>query len=105
MCKCPLYHTIQVTPEMAIAVASVLAAMTLVVLDAAMTNVALPAISQSLGVTPAEAVRVVNGYQLGLLVALLPSAALGGSVDQGMCDGCGESPRICTGQGCPQNVV
>ncbi len=69
------------TPErMAIAVASVLAAMTLVVLDAAMTNVALPAIGQSLGVTPAEAVRVVNGYQLGLLVALLPSAALGGSV-------------------------
>lgn len=50
------------TPErMAIAVASVLAAMTLVVLDAAMTNVALPAISQSLGVTPAEAVRVVKG--------------------------------------------
>ena len=49
-------------PErMAIAVASVLAAMTLVVLDAAMTNVALPAIGQSLGVTPAEAVRVVNG--------------------------------------------
>lgn len=64
----------------AAAVASVLAAMALVVLDAAMANVALPAISQSLGVTPAEAVRVVNGYQLGLLVALLPCAALGGSI-------------------------
>lgn len=67
-------------PPRALAVASVLAAMVLVVLDAAVANVALPSIGQSLRVTPAAAVRVVTAYQLGLLLALLPAAALGESL-------------------------
>lgn len=61
------------------AVTSVLAAMTLVVLDAAIVNVALPSIGQALAVAPAKAVRVVTAYQLGLVVMLLPAAALGES--------------------------
>jgi MFS transporter, DHA2 family, multidrug resistance protein len=61
------------------AIASVLAAMVLVVLDAAIANVALPTIGRSLQIEPALAVRVVTAYQLGLVTMLLPAAALGQS--------------------------
>ncbi|MGZ3273490.1 MAG: MFS transporter [Caulobacteraceae bacterium] len=64
----------------AAAIASVLSAMVLVVLDAAIANVALPTLGKSLEVTPAIAVRVVTAYQLGLVMALLPAAALGESL-------------------------
>lgn len=64
----------------AIAVACVLAAIILVVLDAAIANVALPAIARSLAVTPAVSVRVVTAYQMALVMALLPCAALGESL-------------------------
>lgn len=59
------------------AIASVLAAMAMVVLDAAIANVALPTMEHSLGVTSAGAVLVVTSYQTALVMALLPSAALG----------------------------
>jgi DHA2 family multidrug resistance protein-like MFS transporter len=62
------------------AVASVLSAMVLVVLDAATATVALPAIAGSFQVSPARAVDVVTAYQLGLVMALLPVAALGESL-------------------------
>lgn len=58
-------------------IAAVLTAMTLVVLDAGMTNLALPTIASALGLSPAVAVLVVTAYQTALLVALLPAAALG----------------------------
>ncbi|HVZ34828.1 MAG TPA: MFS transporter, partial [Polyangiaceae bacterium] len=61
------------------AIACVLAALALVVLDAAIANVALPAIARSLQATPAEAVHVVSAYQLAIVMALLPWAALGES--------------------------
>jgi DHA2 family multidrug resistance protein-like MFS transporter len=61
------------------AVASVLAGMVLVVLDAAIANIALPTIATSLQVTPAAAVQVVTAYQLGLVMTLLPAAAWGES--------------------------
>jgi DHA2 family multidrug resistance protein-like MFS transporter len=51
--------------------------MMLAVLDAAMANVALPEIARSLQVTPAASVLVVISYQLALVMALLPCAALG----------------------------
>jgi DHA2 family multidrug resistance protein-like MFS transporter len=59
------------------AIACVLAALVLVVLDAAIANVALPAIARSLQVSPGESVRVVTAYQMALVMALLPFAALG----------------------------
>jgi DHA2 family multidrug resistance protein-like MFS transporter len=59
------------------AVACVLAALVLVVLDATIANVALPAIALSLHATPAESVRMVTAYQVALVMALFPSAALG----------------------------
>lgn len=61
------------------AIACVLAATVLVVLDAAVANVALPDIARSLGVLPAASLGVVTAYQLALVVALLPFGALGES--------------------------
>ncbi len=63
-----------------VAIASVLAAMVLVVLDAAIANVALPTIAGSLRVTPAMSVWIITAYQAALVMALLPSAALGESL-------------------------
>jgi len=59
---------------------AVLSAMALVVLDAAIVNVALASIGHSLQVGPALSVRVVTAYQLGLVMSLLPAAALGESL-------------------------
>ena len=67
------------TPERTVAIGSVLAAMVLVVLDAAIVNVALPTIAQSLQVTPAMSVWIITAYQTALVMALLPCAALGES--------------------------
>lgn len=58
-------------------VATVLAAMVLVVLSAAMVNAALPSLARSFAATAAASVRVSSAYQLGLVIALLPCAALG----------------------------
>lgn len=67
-------------PRRTLAIAAVLAAMVLVVLGAAIANIALPTIERALHVTPAAAVRVVTAYQLGLVISLLPAAALGESL-------------------------
>ena len=62
------------------ATATVLAAMVLVVVDAAITNIALPTIAESLHVTPGMSVGAITAYQCALLMALFPSAALGESI-------------------------
>jgi DHA2 family multidrug resistance protein-like MFS transporter len=54
--------------------------MVLVVLDVAILNVALPTIARALHETAAMSVRIVTAYQMGLMMALLPSAALGESL-------------------------
>ncbi len=61
------------------AIIGVLGALVLVVIDSAIANVALPTIGRALAVSPAQSVLIVTAYQLGLVVALLPSAALGES--------------------------
>ncbi|KQZ00028.1 multidrug ABC transporter [Caulobacter sp. Root1455] len=63
-----------------LAIASVLTALMLVVLDASIVNVALPTLARDLRVSPAAAVLVVTAYQTGLVMALLPCAALGESL-------------------------
>lgn len=63
-----------------LAIAAVLSALFLVVLDAAIVNIALPTLSRSLQVSPAASVLVVTAYQAALVMALLPSAALGESL-------------------------
>jgi len=67
-------------PRRTVAIASVLVALVLVVLDAAIANVALPTIARSLHVTPAQSVWVVTAYQIALVMALLPCGALGESI-------------------------
>ena len=47
------------------------------VLDSAIANVALPTITHALHTTPAEAIWIVNAYQLAIVVTLLPLASLG----------------------------
>src|SRR6516164_6302052 len=59
------------------AVAAIFTALAMASLDTAIANVALPAISADLHVTPAEAVWVVNVYQIALVATLLPLGALG----------------------------
>jgi MFS transporter, DHA2 family, multidrug resistance protein len=66
-------------PRRAMAVAALLTATVLVVLDGAIANVALPSIERALAVSAADSVWVVAAYQLGVVVALLPCAALGES--------------------------
>jgi DHA2 family multidrug resistance protein-like MFS transporter len=46
-------------------------------LDTAIANIALPAIAADLHVGPADAIWVVNVYQIALVATLLPLAALG----------------------------
>nr|WP_087573531.1 MFS transporter [Sphingomonas sp. CDS-1] len=46
-------------------------------LDVTIVNVALPTISNHLGVAPDEAVWVVNSYQIAITMLLFPAAALG----------------------------
>jgi len=58
------------------ALAAVLMAVSLVTLDSSMTNTALPAIGAGLQVRPAASIWVVNAYQLAVVAALLPFAAL-----------------------------
>ena len=67
-------------PQRTVAIAAVLAAMVLAVLDAAIANVALPTIAQSLQVTPGKSVWIITAYQTALVMGLLPCAALGESL-------------------------
>ncbi|MBY0337746.1 MAG: MFS transporter [Acetobacteraceae bacterium] len=59
------------------AAACIAAGISVTVLDAAMVNVALPSAARDLGLTPSEAVWVVNAYQITVVGSLLPLAALG----------------------------
>src|ERR1700741_5512603 len=54
------------------AVAAIFTALTMASLDTAIANIALPAISAELHVSPAEVVWVVNVYQIALVATLLP---------------------------------
>ncbi|MGJ7578773.1 MFS transporter [Variovorax sp. RHLX14] len=47
------------------------------VLDGTIVNLALPGIARELSASPAQAIWVVNAYQIAILVLLLPLASLG----------------------------
>lgn len=59
---------------------AILGGLAVVVLDAAITNVALPTIARSFEISAASSVLVVTAYQAALVMALLPAAALGESL-------------------------
>lgn len=64
-------------PRRVVSIGAVLSAMALVVVDAASTNLSLPSIASALSTAPSTAILVVTAYQLAVVMALLPSAALG----------------------------
>ena len=59
------------------AIAAIVLAISMSVLDSTIANIALPSIARSFRVTGAASVWVINAYQLAILVALLPLASLG----------------------------
>src|ERR1700761_8358820 len=59
------------------AIAAIFTALAMASLDTAIANIALPAISAELHVSPAEVVWVVNVYQIAMVATLLPLGALG----------------------------
>ncbi len=68
------------TPRRTVAAAAILAAIVLAMLDGAIANVALPTLASALHVSAAASIWVVTGYQMALVVSLLPCAALGESL-------------------------
>ena len=68
------------TPRRYVAVFALLAGIVLAVLDGAIANVALPTMARALDVSPAASIWIVSGYQLALVVSLLPCSALGESI-------------------------
>ena len=65
------------TPRRYAAMFAVLTAIILVVLDAAIANLALPTIARTLLVTPGASIWVVTGYQVAIVMFLLPAGAAG----------------------------
>ncbi len=59
------------------AIAAIVLAITMSVLDSSIANVALPSIARDFHVTPAASIWVINGYQIAILAAILPLSSLG----------------------------
>jgi MFS transporter, DHA2 family, multidrug resistance protein len=59
------------------AIAAILLALAMSVLDSTIANVALPSIARDFAVSNAASVWVINAYQVAILVSLLPLASLG----------------------------
>src|SRR5436305_7794662 len=64
-------------PRRYAAVAAILGAIVLVVLDGAIANVALPSMAQQLDAAPAGPVWIITAYQLVIVMFLLPASAVG----------------------------
>jgi DHA2 family multidrug resistance protein-like MFS transporter len=64
-------------PQRYWSVAVVALAIAMAVLDTSVANVALPTIAREFRVDPADAIWIINAYQIALVVSLLPVASLG----------------------------
>ena len=62
------------------AIAAIVLAISMSVLDSTIANIALPSIARDFRIAHAASVWVINAYQLAILVALLPLASLGEAV-------------------------
>jgi DHA2 family multidrug resistance protein-like MFS transporter len=65
------------TPARYLAALAIWLAIAMAVLDSAIANIALPTIARELHAAPANAVWIINAYQLAITVLLLPLAAMG----------------------------
>src|SRR6185312_12915241 len=59
------------------AIAAIVLAIAMSVLDSSIANVALPTLAHQFHTSAASSVWVINAYQIAILVSLLPLAALG----------------------------
>ncbi|HTO41233.1 MAG TPA: MFS transporter, partial [Rhizomicrobium sp.] len=64
-------------PQRAWAIAAIGLSITMAVMDSSIANVALPTIAKDLNTAPSFSIWIVNGYQLAIMVSLLPLSALG----------------------------
>ncbi|MFP3559574.1 MFS transporter, partial [Paraburkholderia sp. SIMBA_049] len=64
-------------PRRYLALAGVWLALIVSILDSTIANVALPTIARDLGASPADSIAIVSGFQLGVVISLLPMSALG----------------------------
>ncbi len=64
-------------PRRGFAWATIILGLTLAVLDGSIANVALPTIAEEFKADPAVSIWIVNGYQLAIVMALLPLSTLG----------------------------
>ena len=64
-------------PQRYWAIAAIVLAIAMSVLDSSIANVALPSIARDLKASEAGSIWVVNAYQMAILIALLPLASLG----------------------------
>ncbi len=64
-------------PRRYFAWATIIVGLTLAVLDGTIANVALPTIAQEFNAPAATSIWIVNGYQLAIVMALLPLSTLG----------------------------
>lgn len=62
------------------AIAAIVLAISMSVLDSTIANIALPSIARGFRVTHAASVWVINAYQLAILTALLPLSSLGEAI-------------------------
>jgi len=65
------------TPRRYWAIAAIVLAIAMSVLDSSIANVALPTIAREFRTSAATSIWVINAYQIAILVSLLPLAALG----------------------------
>src|ERR1700744_3768629 len=59
------------------AIAAIILAITMSVLDSTIVNVALPSMAHDFHASDAASIWVINAYQIAILMALLPLASLG----------------------------
>jgi DHA2 family multidrug resistance protein-like MFS transporter len=64
-------------PQRYWSIAVIWVGMVMAVLDSSIANVALPTLARQLNATAAESIWVINAYQLGMVMLLLPLAACG----------------------------
>jgi DHA2 family multidrug resistance protein-like MFS transporter len=71
------------------AIAAIILALTMSVLDSTIANVALPSLARDFRTSDAASIWVVNAYQIAILCALLPLASLGEIVGYRRISQCG----------------
>src|SRR5580692_2856970 len=71
------------------AIAAIILALTMSVLDSTIANVALPSLAHDFHASDAASIWVINAYQIAILVALLPLASLGEIVGYRRVSQCG----------------